>query len=124
VSAVQAAKTAAGAKGAREVGALKSDDFAGLGSGSYVIYSGVYHARAQATKALARLKKTFPGASVIKVSGESSRSSGTSSSGVAAGGSGAGAGSAHPAPPSAGHHKSGQSYEQESRNLPDVISTG
>jgi hypothetical protein len=122
-SAVEAAKARASAKGAKGVGALKSEDFSSLSAGSYVIYAGVYHDRAQAEKALTGLKKSFPGASVIRVS------NGSTSSSHGSGGSGRGAGSSieHPAPPSAVESlKSvkGKSYEEKSKNLPDVISTG
>jgi hypothetical protein len=58
VSAVEAAKTAAGTKGAKDVGALKSEDFAGLTAGSYIVYSGVFHKKAEAAKALPGLKKS------------------------------------------------------------------
>jgi hypothetical protein len=129
VSAVEAAKTAAGAKGAKQVGALKSEDFGSLKAGSYIVYSGVFHKRAEAVKAQAGLKKSFPGAAVIKVS---SATSGASAAGSAAGsksGAAAGAGSSesHPAPPSVveGLSKTkGKSYEEKSKSLPDVISTG
>ncbi|HSS39706.1 MAG TPA: hypothetical protein VLT58_13145, partial [Polyangia bacterium] len=55
-SAVEAAKAAATAKGAKGVGALKSDNFSSLKAGSYIIYSGVYHKKPEADKALAALK--------------------------------------------------------------------
>jgi hypothetical protein len=115
VSAVEAAKAQAGAKGARNVGALKSEEFASLEGEDYVIYSGVHHTRAEAQKALAGLKKNFPDAKVIAVSNE--------------GGGGAAAGAkeplppakanpsySHPAPPSVVetlHKTKGQSYEQQ-----------
>lgn len=132
VSAVEAAKSAASAKGAKEVGALKSEEFTSLSGSDYVIYSGVHHKKAEAEKALAGLKKSFPGAKVIRVSsgggssstegsGASSSSSGNGSSG------GSGASESHPAPPSVlknESQKKGKSYEQESKNLPNVISTG
>jgi hypothetical protein len=122
-SAVQSAKTAAGAKGAKGVGALKSEEFSSLQSGSYVIYSGVYHNRSEAEKALGGLRKSFPGASVISVSNASS----SSPTGAGGGGSSGGGSSLnHPAPPSVleSKPKKGQSYEQKSKNLPNVISTG
>jgi hypothetical protein len=140
VSAVEAAKTAASAKGAKSVGALKSEEFSSLGGSNYVIYSGVYHKRAEAQKALKGLKKSFPTATVIKVSngGEGSSSSaseGSSSSehstpseqGGLSHHSGVGYSLSKPAPPSVVKKEStkkGQSYEQESKNLPNVISTG
>ena len=127
-SGVAAAKSAATAKGAKGVGVLKSDDFKSLTAGHYVIYSGVYHTRAQASKALGALKKSFPGASVIAVS-----SAGAGSAPAASGGGG---GPAKPPPPSSLSHPagpsvlkhlregSGKSYEQKSKELPNVITTG
>jgi hypothetical protein len=127
-SAVTAAKSAASAKGAKGVGVLRSDDFKSLSAGHYVIYSGVYHTKAQASKALAALKKSFPGASVIAVSsGGASSAPGTSEGG---------AGSAKPPPPSSLSKPApptvlknlrqggGKSYEQKSKELPNVIETG
>ena len=128
VSAVAAAKAAARAKGARAVGALKSDDFSSLPAGNYVIYSGVYHTKAEASKALSGLKKSFPGASVVHVSSGSSASSEESGS---SSGSSASPNLNHPAPPSViktlrqgGGGSGGQSYEQKSKNLPNVVETG
>jgi hypothetical protein len=124
-SAVEAAKAAASAKGAKGVGALKSEDFSSLTAGSYVIYSGVYHKKAEAQKALGGLKKNFPGAAVTSVSSGASHSSSEATGG--AGGSGAGSSLSHPAPPSVVQNlskKKGKSYEEESKNLPNVISTG
>jgi hypothetical protein len=124
VSAVQAAKTAASARGAKNVGALRSEDFSSLTAGSYIIYSGPYHKKAEAQKALPGLKKLFPGASVISVSpsGKESPSSGSESSSSSGGGN-----INKPAPPSVVEHlhsSKGQNYEQKSKNLPNVISTG
>ncbi|HTB71430.1 MAG TPA: hypothetical protein VK707_10645 [Solirubrobacteraceae bacterium] len=132
-SAVEAAKSSASAKGAKAVGALKSEDFSSLPAGSYVIYSGVYHKRAEAQKALPGLKKGFPSAKVVKVSsGESAGGSPSSSS--KAGASGAGSTPSNPAPPtvleklkSLGTGKgpsSGKSYEEQSKKLPNVVETG
>ena len=124
VSAVEAAKTAASAKGAKAVGALKSEEFSSLTAGDYVIYSGDYHGKAEAEKALAGLKKSFPGASVINVS------NGTSGSPAAGSGStsgGAGSSPSHPAPPSVLKSlkgAKGKSYEEKSKNLPNVVETG
>jgi hypothetical protein len=123
VSAVQAAKFSATGKGAKSVGALKSEDFSSLTAGSYVIYSGVYHKRAEATKALAGLRKRFPAAKVISVSNNSSAAEGST------GGSSGGVGSSEskPAPPSVLEGlkgAKGKSYEEKSKNLPNVVSTG
>jgi hypothetical protein len=128
IAAVEAAKTAATGKGAKGVGALKSEDFSSLKAGNYVIYAGVYKKKADAAHALKGLKKAFPSASVIAVSSASSSSEGSGSS---AEGAGAGANLNHPAPPSVlktlktgGGKNSGQSYAEKSKNLPNVIETG
>jgi hypothetical protein len=126
---VQSAKSAASAKGAKGVGALKSEDFSSLTSGNYVVYSGIYGKQAEARKALPGLKKSFPGASVVKVAngGASSSPSGSSSSGAAGhSSSGAGSGESHPAPPKVLEEErktKGKSYEEKSKNLPDVVGT-
>ncbi len=123
VSAVQAAKSAASAKGAKGVGALKSEDFSSLSAGSYVVYSGVYHKRAEAEKALPALRKSFPGAKVVKVSNASSSSAGESSGAASSPGSS----ESHPAPPTVLNKlKSvkGKSYEEKSKELPNVVETG
>jgi hypothetical protein len=126
VSAVEAATAAAGAKGAKGAGALKSDDFSSLSPGNYVIYAGVYHKRAEADKALRGLKKAFPAASVVAVSKHHAKSSAAASE-KRSRGSGVGSSPSHPAPPSVVenlHKTKGQGYEQKSKNLPNVISTG
>jgi hypothetical protein len=130
VSVVEAAKTAASAKGAKAVGALKSEEFSSLSAGSYVIYSGVYHNKAEAETALGGLKKSFPSAQVISVSNGGSGSSsggGASSSGAAGASGGAGSSPSHPAPPSVLKSlkgAKGKSYEEKAKNLPDVVETG
>jgi hypothetical protein len=126
-SAVEAAKTAASAKGAKAVGALKSEDFSSLKAGSYIVYSGVYHKKSEAEKALGGLKKTFPGARVITVSSAGSSPAGAgpgarSGSGASGGGSGA----STPATPKALeelHKSNGKSYEEKSKNLPNKVET-
>lgn len=132
VSAVEAAKTSASAKGAKAVGALKSEEFSSLPSGSYVIYAGVYTTRRQAEKALPGLRKSFPGAKVVKVassgasgSKESEPSSSSSSSSSSPGGTGNNGGK--PASPSVLNGlkgAKGKSYEEKSKSLPDVVETG
>ncbi|MCW3019569.1 MAG: hypothetical protein JWN10_1877 [Solirubrobacterales bacterium] len=124
VAAVEGAKSAASAKGAKSVGALKSEEFSSLTPGSYVIYSGVYHKKPEAEKALAGVKKSFPGAKVIKVS--------NAATGSPAEGSGSSSGTppsseSHPAPPSVLNKlkgTKGKNYEETSKNLPDVVETG
>jgi hypothetical protein len=129
--AVAQAKSAASAKGAPSVGALRSDDFSSLGAGSYDVYSGEYHTKAQAEKALAGLRKSFPGASVIRVSvgasggsGAGASSTGRTGGGAAGAAAGAGGGNSATGSPAGGSKKSGRSYEQESKNLPNVVTTG
>jgi hypothetical protein len=127
VAGVQAAKSAASAKGATEVGALKSDEFSSLTAGSYVIYAGVKTTKAAAQKELAGLKAKFPGASVIRVaSGAAGAGSGSSKSGGSSSKAGGGSSLAHPAPPSVleslGKSK-GKSYEEKSKNLPNNVET-
>ena len=123
-SAVEAAKSAASAKGAKAVGALKSDEFSSLSAGSYILYAGVYHKRAEAERALAGLKKSFPSASVVEVSNGSS----SSSEGAKPASGGSGSNIEHPAPPSVlpgpKSGGSGKSYEERSKNLPNVVETG
>jgi hypothetical protein len=127
VSAVEAAKSAASAKGAKAVGALKSEEFSSLSAGSYVIYAGVDHKRSEAEKALAGLRKSFPGAKVIRVSngGSSSSAGGSEPSTTSPGG--VGESESKPAPPSVLNKlkgTKGKSYEEKSKNLPDVVETG
>ena len=126
VAAVQAAKAAATAKGAKNVGALKSEEFSSLPSGNYVIYSGDYRKKGEAQKALGALKKSFSGASVIALSNHGSSTEGSGTTGASPGAGGAGNSLNNPAPPTVleSKPKKGQSFEQKSRNLPNVISTG
>jgi hypothetical protein len=65
---VDAAKQSATANGAKGVGSLDSDLYPSLDPGNYVIYSGIYTDRQQATQALSKLGKTFPDATVVEVS--------------------------------------------------------
>jgi hypothetical protein len=67
-AAVATAKSDAEGKGAKDVGALDSDTYQSLAPGNYVVYSGVYAKKADATKALKGLKGKFPGAKVVEVS--------------------------------------------------------
>jgi hypothetical protein len=121
VSAVESAKSAASAKGAKAVGALKSEEFSSLSSGSYVIYSGIFNKKPEAERALASLKKSFPGAKVIKVANSGASSTAeppTSSPG------GVGESENHPAPSTVLKSlkgTKGKSYEEKSKNLPDVV---
>jgi hypothetical protein len=134
VAAVAAAKTAALGKGAGSVGALKSSEFSSLGGENYVIYAGVYHKRGEAQKALAGLAKKFPGAKVVQISNGGA----SGSSGGAKGSSnveqarkklapGVGSSLSKPAPPSVlqgPNSPKGKKAEEESKNIPNVVSTG
>jgi hypothetical protein len=125
-SAVSTAESAATGTGASAVGALSSTEYSSLKSGSYVIYSGVYKTKAQAERALAVLKKEFPGASVIAIS-NGSDSSALGSSEKSGSSSDGGASLSKPAPASTvenSNAKSGAEYEKKSKNLPDVVETG
>jgi hypothetical protein len=69
-SAVSKAEQTARAKGATAVGVILQSDFRispTPAHGDEVIYSGAFHTQADATKALAKLKKHFPDAKVISV---------------------------------------------------------
>jgi hypothetical protein len=69
-SAVTRAEQAARAKGATNVGLINPKDFTTTpkqGSTNYIIYSGQFKTRAEAQRALAKLKPRFPTAEVIAV---------------------------------------------------------
>ncbi len=128
VTAIEAAKTADSAKGAKSVGALKAEEFPSVTSAGFVIYSGQYAKKAEAAKALGALKSSFPGAVVIQVSsGASGGSTGSGATPKSSGSSGGGGTLKKPAPAKAlsGHeHASGKKYVEESAKLPDVVETG
>ena len=127
VSEVEKAKSAASSKGATAVGALKSEEFASLPAGSYIIYSGVYHKRAEAQKALGALAKKFSGAKVVEVSEAAKAGSGASGKTGAEGAGEAGSASKHVGGAEdvkALEHSKGKSYVEKTNNLPNVISTG
>lgn len=70
-AAVDAAKSDAEGKGAKDVGALSSDEYTTLEPGNYVVYSGVFAgegARAKAKAALRKLRGDFRDAKVVEVS--------------------------------------------------------
>jgi hypothetical protein len=128
VSAVESAKSSASAKGAKAVGALKSEEFSSLTAGDYLIYSGVYHKKSEAEKALAGLKRSFPNAKVVRVSdggsGSAAENSAAEKEPPTTSPGGVGQSESKPAPPSVLNSlKSvkGKSYEEKSKNLPDVV---
>lgn len=66
-TAVAAAKTDATGRGAADVGALDSDEYASLDPGNYVVYSGTYASKKDADAALKDLREDFPDATVVEV---------------------------------------------------------
>jgi hypothetical protein len=112
-AAVAAAKTAATGKGAGAVGALDEDSYASLDGGSYLVYSGVFDTKAQASVALKGLKGRFPGARVVQVS---------------SGGGGSGKAAAPKKTVSKQQLNkldklSPQQYQKQSKNLPKTLGT-
>jgi hypothetical protein len=70
-AAVTKVEQEARAKGAGKVGLINPKDFRtspSVGTSNYVVYSGEFKTKAQATKALAKLRSHFPSAKVIQVS--------------------------------------------------------
>ena len=108
---VAAAKKAAAAKGAPDVGALDSDDFASLPGGVYLICSGRFKTAAAASKALKSVKGKFSKARVVKVAGDG-------------GAGGAGASAGKPTVDKAQlqnlDNLSGDDYVKRSRKLPST----
>jgi hypothetical protein len=102
-TAVAAAKAQATGQGATAVGALDSDSFSSLTPARYVIYSGDFPSKAKAKTALRGLKKSFPSAKVVHVTG-------ASSAGTVAG-----------APK---RNVSPSQYEKQSKKVKNPISTG
>ena len=128
-SAVESAKSAAGGKGATAVGVLKAEEFPSVGGEGFVIYAGEYGKKAEAQKALGSLKKDFPGAKVVEVSGGAEAAGSGNSGSKAAGGAKPKAPSSLSKPAAAGtignHGRtSGKKYVEESAKLPNVVSTG
>ena len=130
---VEAQKKQAEDKGAPDVGALDSDKYASLPGGKYVIYSGVYGSKAEADKALSELKKSFPTATVVRVSTSAGGGSGSAGSGPTTNSvndltSQAARNAKQPVQASDKalndlNSKSGQAYENAIKKLPDQIST-
>jgi hypothetical protein len=67
--AADAAKADAEKQGAKDVGIINPDDFKlkPASGGDYVLYSGAFKTRAEATKTLKKLAKDFPDAKVVSV---------------------------------------------------------
>jgi hypothetical protein len=126
-AAVAAAKQAAGAKGAPDVGALDSDEYSTLDGGSYVVFSGQYADRKAAEQALKDRKGAFPDATVIEVS-DAAKAKAKAKTGADAGTTKAKAPSA--ADQAAGakaindvNNASPDEYSKKSAQLPDQLAT-
>jgi SPOR domain len=118
---VAKAKSDAASKGATAVGALDGDAHGGTPTGKYVIYSGQFASKKQAQAALAKLKKSFPGALVLHVTPKGSASS-KSGGGSNSGGSAAtNAGTAQAANLQG---LSGSAYVKAANKLPTQVGTG
>lgn len=126
-AAVSQAKSAASAKGASAVGALKKSEYSSLSGGGYLIYSGVYHKKPEAQKVLGALKSKFPGASVVEIANGGGTTGGAGTPAEKAEAAGAEKELPKPAPSSALknlNHAKGKSYVEQSSQLPNVVETG
>ncbi len=81
------AKADAEKKGAKDVGALDSDEYKSLDPGNYVVYSGVFDSKKEADDQLQKASAQFPDGRVIKVSAKKDEAGGGASN-TADGGSG------------------------------------
>jgi hypothetical protein len=125
---VTAAKRAAKAKGAPDVGLINPTDFSLTPSsrGAYLLYSGQFTTRAAAAKALRKLDKAFPGAAVVAVG----KAAGAAQAARAAGAAGTASTGSHPTAKQKAQgakivqdiqRSKGNSYVQQQRTLPDTI---
>jgi hypothetical protein len=117
-SSVAAAKSAAAKKGAPKVGVLDSDSYGSLPGGDYVIYSGKYASKAKAAAALKKLKKKYPSAKVVHVSGAAAAGGGSSGGGSDASSPAAGAKAKQAIKDL---NKSGGAYEEQQKKKPKTI---
>ena len=126
---VDAQKSDAESKGASDVGALDTDDYGSLPAGNYLIYSGVYDTKAEATKALKPLQSKFPDAKVVQVSAKAAGGGGkvvSANSGDAlTSGSGGGNATVKASDQALSdlQNKSGQDYADASKHLPNNVAT-
>jgi hypothetical protein len=82
---IASAESAARAKGAPKVGLIVQTQYTVTpkpASGAYVVYSGAYTTKAQASQELAKLKGKFPKATVIQVKSTSTGSANATASGA------------------------------------------
>jgi hypothetical protein len=126
---VAAQTSDATSKGATDVGALDTDDYGSLPAGNYLIYSGVYDNKADATKALKSLKSNFPDAKVVQVSTKAAAGGGkvvAAKSGSDLTSGNAGSNATVKASDSALQdlqNQSGQNYADASKHLPNNVAT-
>jgi hypothetical protein len=126
-------------KGASNVGIINPGDFTTTpdqGQKDYVLYSGEYKQKADAQKALTKLKKPYPDAEVIAVASASANSKSPSGTKVVAHTSHGAIHQVAGLNPSQQQiqkgtqtvnqiaHQTGKSYIQQQRSLPDVIPIG
>lgn len=121
-AAVAQAKADATAKGATAVGALDSDEYPSLDPGAYVIYSGVYASKKEATAALKDLEAAFPDATVVEVSTTSDTEADAAQEDDAAADTGA-ADTASEEDLAALEDASGEKYVEQSKKLKDETAT-
>lgn len=125
---VASAKSDVTAKGAADVGALDSDQYPTLPGGSYIIYSGVFDTKAEATKALGGLKGDFPDAKVVKVSATAATTASTGKTSNSASDLVKAGNKNQPVTATDDalnqlNSQSGSSYENTIKKLPDTIAT-
>ncbi len=128
-AAVAAAKQASVAKGAAGAGALDSDAYGTLTPGRYVIFAGTYADKKAAKAGLAKLKASFPAATVVEVAEKSQQaaSSGGGSSSTAATGKEKAPSKAEQAAGSKAiqdiQNATGKDYSKKSAKLPKTLVT-
>ncbi|MBJ7331860.1 MAG: zinc ribbon domain-containing protein [Solirubrobacteraceae bacterium] len=116
-AAVAAAKAAATAKGAPDVGALDADEYASLDGGEYLVYSGTFPSKKAAQAAAKELKTDFPDAKAVEVS------TSADSAGDAAAGSTDKPDEASPEELNKLENSSGDDYVKQSKKLKDTTVT-
>lgn len=123
-AAIAQAKTAATGQGAADVGALDADEYPSLDGGTYVIYSGVFTSKKEATAALKDLKASFPDAKVVEVSSSDPDADSSSGDGAASSDTGGnGASTASDSDLKALENSSGDDYVKKSKKLKDTTQT-
>jgi len=134
-AAVDAAKKDATSKGAADVGIINTSEFTvtpAPDAGAYVLYSGQFKSKGEATKALGKLKAKFPDAQVVAVKRASGGDQGQLVSKTAYGDVHKVEGFAPSASKVASDtalvnqegQKTGKDYVDSQKNLPDVIVVG